>query len=708
MLSSIPFALAVVIAWGGGRAHAWSLASFNLSSLFPAPHRFPQERLLDLASLGLPKTGSIAAIGDYNADQLNDVFHLSYDQRSVSVWTWDRKSYTWHEDERTRIKTPADFVVTNVLPGDFNRDGKLDLLLMAQKNPSSDPNGGWIKDKETRMAVYLQQPDGTYSLPYHLDSATLAQPIPLDATGTMMTSLLGFTPSSESNPQLWLNTASPVPSNDSTSLFTLTDAGDASFDFSSHPTGQWTCQFPTPHSNAFLDLDGDCLADLFFTCIDPQDSSRLEYQIWTNDKTSGKFVWKRQGQLPKGTKNVGFADMDRDGTIDMILSVCPNHNNNKDCSIQIAYNDQIPLCTSTSTAEEECRDIEDLCVADPNFNFNLTDFPDNGSLTKISVASLFPSHNLVTSSHSFRGLLPTPPRPGDYNIDGYPDLLLLVSPQARSSHRLAKLVKSVPCGEDEKEGKCTRAQIDKKRRAYQVEEKGVEELEKFQDVETVSWLDLDDDGSLDIVVQRTGQSGAARQINFVKNNFFNDAFFLKATVLNGACKNWCEPREPGQSRYRPYGSSYSGASFKFTVLDPTGARRSTQYAQLAQTSYMSLALPYAHLGLGRTNNYVENLFIGSTRKSQPIHYINLEGVIPNSQVLILPFQTKEGKEHGDVAEWKKELYLKPGDWIPWVTAVLLTAIVGLGVVVLVLHLNEKREDEVEKRARLLSLNFQAL
>jgi len=35
-------------------------------------------------------------------------------------------------------------------------------------------------------------------------------------------------------------------------------------------------------------------------------------------------------------------------------------------------------------------------------------------------------------------------------------------------------------------------------------------------------------GSLDIVVQRSGQSGAARQINFIKNNFFNDAFFLKA------------------------------------------------------------------------------------------------------------------------------------------------------------------------------------
>lgn len=68
-----------------------------------------------------------------------------------------------------------------------------------------------------------------------------------------------------------------------------------------------------------------------------------------------------------------------------------------------------------------------------------------------------------------------------------------------------------------------------------------------------------------------------------------------STVLNGACQGWCEPARAGEERYRvrwltrrsvssadpsfslqPYGVSYSGASFKFTVLDPTGARRSTQ------------------------------------------------------------------------------------------------------------------------------------
>lgn len=61
--------------------------------------------------------------------------------------------------------------------------------------------------------------------------------------------------------------------------------------------------------------------------------------------------------------------LDRDGTIDMILSVCPHEGNNKDCSIQIAYNDQIPLCTSSSKEDEECRDLENLCTKDEEFKF---------------------------------------------------------------------------------------------------------------------------------------------------------------------------------------------------------------------------------------------------------------------------------------------------------------------------------------------------
>ncbi|GAA5951802.1 hypothetical protein JCM3765_003122 [Sporobolomyces pararoseus] len=724
-----------------GATAAFTFPSSLISSIFPhfgTNHKFSQEKLQDLSSLGLPKTGQISSWGNFGSSSSStlDLVYLSYDQRSITVWNWDKQTYSWKEDEKKLIKTKQGFKIVNVLTGDFNRDGKLDLILMGMQHP------GWYNDDKIQILLYSQGKNGTFMDPIELDSSSSAQPIVFDALGTMTSSFLGFPPSSSSSsstPQLWIPSTSSSNSQGNNFSYSTQDAS-LRFDYSSHPTGNWNCKFPNPHFNHFLDLNGDCLADLFLTCLNEekgvQGSSELRYEIWINDKKSGKFVYKRGDFLPKGTRTIGFSDFDRDGTLDMLLTVCPNNkpttNGDKDCFLQINYNDQIPLCSSSTTTttngggdseEPDCRDIGNLCVGDDQFSFNLTDSVDNPSMSKFKVSKdLIPDHTLLTSSLAFQGHLPVSPQIGDYNIDGYPDLLLLVSPTNHPTQRIAKLLQSRACTIG---SKCTKKEIEKGRRTFELvvkeeEAKGIQELENFKDVETVHWLDLDDDGSLDIVLQRTGQSGAARQINFLKNNWFNDAFFLKAMVLNGACNNWCQP-SPDEDRFKPYGSSYSGASFKFTVLDPTGSRRSTQYAQLPFTSYLSLGSPSAYLGLGRTNNYVENLFIGSTRSKQSNHFINLEGVIPNSQVLILPFQSQEAPTtqeededgslslwEGNTGEWRKELYLKPGDWIPWVTLVLVTAIIGLGIVVFVLHLNEKREDEVERRARLLSLNFGAL
>ena len=106
-------------------------------------------------------------------------------------------------------------------------------------------------------------------------------------------------------------------------------------------------------------------------------------------------------------------------------------------------------------------------------------------------------------------------------------------------------------------------------------------------------------------------------------------------------------------------------------------------AQLPQTAYQSLLTPYSFIGLGRTNNYIENFFVGSTKHHKE-HFINIEGVIPNSKVVIVP--PSDGSQ---MTDWKKELYLRPGDWIPLVTLTVTIATVLLAVIVLVLHLNEK-------------------
>lgn len=132
---------------------------------------------------------------------------------------------------------------------------------------------------------------------------------------------------------------------------------------------------PNPHSNAFIDLDGDCLADVFLVCESSNSPNTLTYQIWTNAKSSG-FQLAQTGSLPAGAGQISFADMDRDGTLDMVFPSCTS---SEGCYINIAYNQQMPLCTtkggltaSSAPADKRCRDVGELCVADTEFHFDLS------------------------------------------------------------------------------------------------------------------------------------------------------------------------------------------------------------------------------------------------------------------------------------------------------------------------------------------------
>lgn len=141
-----------------GVAAALALLRPALGWQFGVEQRFISENLVVAGALGLPATGLVAAFGDFNADQLLDVFFLSSDQRSLSVYEWDREAYEFRERVESRIHTASSFIIVNVVPGDYDYDGRLDVLLMGESNPG----GWWGKDDSLEMQVYLQQSDGSF------------------------------------------------------------------------------------------------------------------------------------------------------------------------------------------------------------------------------------------------------------------------------------------------------------------------------------------------------------------------------------------------------------------------------------------------------------------------------------------------------------------------------------------------------------------
>lgn len=82
---------------------------------------------------------------------------------------------------------------------------------------------------------------------------------------------------------------------------------------------------------------------------------------------------------------IGSSRADRDGTMDMVFTSCRSVDSKgvgSDCYINIAYNQQLPLCASTTDSAVRdgtrvCRQPNDLCIADDNFKFDLRDTNDN-------------------------------------------------------------------------------------------------------------------------------------------------------------------------------------------------------------------------------------------------------------------------------------------------------------------------------------------
>ncbi|KAF8936887.1 hypothetical protein EDD21DRAFT_361844 [Dissophora ornata] len=648
--------------------------------------------------------GTVAAFGDFNGDKFTDIITLSDDQTSFGVYLWDHATWSFSILSTATVviaQTPQPFIITNIVPGDFNHDGKLDVLVMGQADPVNNASG------ELMMRIYLGNIDSGWDTNFiTVPSATSHQPITFDYNGDMLTDLLGYAfegyQAGVSTLSVWKNVYSPATPGAIFEVVPMNFTGEAG------PA----CTLSDPHSSAFVDLNGDCLADLFLTCYDSA-SDQYSYVVYVNNKDQG-FSFGVSGLLPAGSGQVTFADIDGDGAVDFVVPAC---NNRGQCSIYVYYNQQVPLCTSKD--QTECRQVTNLCVADPNFSFSVD--PDHntspGALVQFPLSDVLPEgQQLLLSDPGFKGKLPVVVHVGDYNLDGYPDLLVVSgTPGNNNMPSSATLLQSVLCSSEDV---CFPMAIAAKRRSFVKVTVGADALNLVQDVRAAVFMDLDEDGTVDIMLLRNtaNQQAAGRAITAIHNNYFNDAFFLKTLASNGVSPTWSGPYDtkPAKSGAKPFGVNYPGATFKFTVLDTSGKKRANQVAQYPSSTYLGLSLPYSLFGLGRTNNYVEELFVGVTR-SQPEHYTTYAGVIPNSQLIIIPYQVEDesrpsastpGSGQGNISstamedrggpdEWTLELYVRPGDYVPWVLVVLATAIVMLASVVVVLNYMEQREDQSE-------------
>lgn len=90
----------------------------------------------------------------------------------------------------------------------------------------------------------------------------------------------------------------------------------------------------------------------------------------------------------------------------------------------------------------------------------------------------------------FKGKLPVSVHVGDYNLDGYPDLLVVSgTPGNNGRPSSATLLQSVLCTD------CLPSAVTNKRRSFVKVTDGADALNLAQDVRAAAFLDLDEDVS---------------------------------------------------------------------------------------------------------------------------------------------------------------------------------------------------------------------
>lgn len=187
-----------------------------------------------------------------------------------------------------------DHDIVNVIPADWNGDGRLDLMVMTMAGSS----GGWWSgnDLHLDMTVLFTGPEGLGSAGrQQLTASEPSQPFVFDDDGYLLPSLLGYYKTKSEGPRLmsWRNNG--------TSL----NLADAPM-YNGQP-----CTLVPRHSSAFIDLDGDCSPDIVLHCARSR-ANRRGIQVWTSDggtRGDNGYSLSKTFELPLDSKSLTYADM---------------------------------------------------------------------------------------------------------------------------------------------------------------------------------------------------------------------------------------------------------------------------------------------------------------------------------------------------------------------------------------------------------------
>ena len=590
---------------------------------------------------------------DLNSDKLNDIIascKTSNGDYKISYYIYNEKTKIFEFSDKYN-KNPliiSDYEIISFLANDLNKDGYLDYVMTLKKN------------KKYESRIYLYNKDGgTYELIFKSNNDELTQNLFVADIGSIrILKIIYYDNTTKMRKVFYFDELENkfITKNFTEFLSKNTKVCDGNEKYANMP-------FEIPNSNAFVDIDGDCLNDIIISNYDNTNKKRL-LEIWKGvfEDNEVKYCLSMNNvyEVDNSLGLFTIVDVDRNALPDIVFPIL----NSSPPQILVAFN---ILSMSYVWTRDYCDDHPPINLSkSPNSkinkifeNFNIKTSNKNNYIMNIHNNKNFMFYSDNTD-------FPLILRFIDVNQDSYPDFVtILYDKSTKKKNLFIFLSQEIEKGENKDRRFFNQNSI------YNL----TSNYETNYDIIVSSFFDFEDQRKMGLILYDSNGVSLG-----LYNNYIYDTYTLKSTLLFKKDCFFCIE----------YGSSQ-----RFITTNINGDRRMDLSLQTPQINVPGiLSLTYAYLGIGRSNNYIENFHIisGNAYKRSD-NDKTYTPVIPNSQLVIY----HDNIANSNITTWEVDLVVKPTKYLYELIIVIIIVIILMTFISIRLLLKEREEDYMENK-----------
>ena len=590
---------------------------------------------------------------DLNSDKLNDIIascKTSNGDYKISYYIYNEKTKIFEFSDKYN-KNPliiSDYEIISFLANDLNKDGYLDYVMTLKKN------------KKYESRIYLYNKDGgTYELIFKSNNDELTQNLFVADIGSIrILKIIYYDNTTKMRKVFYFDELENkfITKNFTEFLSKNTKVCDGNGKYANMP-------FEIPNSNAFVDIDGDCINDIIISNYDNTNKKRL-LEIWKGvfEDNEVKYCLSMNNvyEVDNSLGLFTIVDVDRNALPDIVFPIL----NSSPPQILVAFN---ILSMSYVWTRDYCDDHPPINLSkSPNSkinkifeNFNIKTSNKNNYIMNIHNNKNFMFYSDNTD-------FPLILRFIDVNQDSYPDFVtILYDKSTKKKNLFIFLSQEIERGENKDRRFFNQNSI------YNL----TSNYETNYDIIVSSFFDFEDQRKMGLILYDSNGVSLG-----LYNNYIYDTYTLKSTLLFKKDCFFCTE----------YGSSQ-----RFITTNINGDRRMDLSLQTPQINVPGiLSLTYAYLGIGRSNNYIENFHIisGNAYKRSD-NDKTYTPVIPNSQLVIY----HDNIANSNSTTWEVDLVVKPTKYLYELIIVIIIVVILMTFISIRLLLKEREEDYMENK-----------